>query len=168
MARFSCLRRSSLCRPGGVSSSAFRKVSFFLLLLTVILAYSQAIFFSSLVSSNECTTVEDETIWKHSAGVFRRYAPPHSDQFLRKLREENSDNTNNNKIIWVEFGKEGQPVAYYGEVLRDTSEGIAVLLDLSKDREILLRRDLCGSRAVGAAEFQQLYEGSFMKTAHCD
>lgn len=163
MAPISCIRR-----PRGVLPSAFRKFFFFFLLLTVILTYSQAIFFSSLVASSECTTVEDESIWKHADGVFRRYTPPHSDYFINKLREGNNDETNKKKIFWEEFGKEGESVAHYGEIMRDMTEGIAVLLDLSKDREVLLRRDLCGARAVGGAEFKQLYAGSFMKTAHCE
>lgn len=121
------------------------------------------------VSSKECNAVEDLSIWKHAGGVYRRFSPPHSSSFLKMAQsQKNSNAISSNKAIWQEVQSNGEVIAYFEELQKDTLDNIVVLGDVNRGLQVLLRRDLAAAKMDKDKEFQQLYAGGWLKVGHCE
>jgi hypothetical protein len=101
---------------------------------------------SLFVRAKECRIDATSTVWKHAKGSFK------------KTRGTNE---------WVEYNENGEAGAKFVHQMTEGSS--IVVLDKDRDVSVLLRDDLAGIRnnKNGEHQFQQLYQGSWVKTVDC-
>lgn len=96
------------------------------------------------VTAKPCRLDSSSQVWKHNKGSFKR-----------------QKGTTN----WVEHDENGAPGSKF--VQTQTEGSSIVIFDKEREVSILLREDLAGIRGKGEGQFQQLYQGSFVKSVDC-
>lgn len=112
---------------------------------TAIAAAILLIALASIVEAKDCRITNAVSAWKHGGGSFKR-----------------EGNTKN----WVEYNDKGIPGTRFEESQREGPSTL-VLFDPKREIHILLRDDLAGIRNKGEHQFQQLYQGHWLKTVDC-
>lgn len=97
------------------------------------------------VDANLCKVGKSNSAWKHNGGIFRRKGPK--------------------SIEWVEYDNDGKAGSDFVEETREGDQ--LVIGNQERGISILLRHDLAGIRNRGEHQFQQLYQGGWMKVADC-
>lgn len=111
----------------------------FLAVLVVILA----VWFPSQARANDCRP-SSSYIWKHNGGTFRKIV---------------------GSPTWVEYNANGEPGAKFQQIQEENEQ--IIILDPERNVQILLRHDLAGIKNADQQQFNQLYQGSFLKTYDC-
>ncbi|CUG90241.1 membrane-associated protein, putative [Bodo saltans] len=97
------------------------------------------------VDANLCKVGKSNSAWKHGGGIFRRKGPK--------------------SIEWTEYDNDGKAGSDFVEETREGDQ--LVITNQVRGISILLRHDLAGIRNRGEQQFQQLYQGGWMKVADC-
>jgi hypothetical protein len=93
-----------------------------------------------------CVPSKTATMWRHGGGTFKR--TPGSAAEWREYSKENVPNDSKFRQVHV--------------------EGTSIIIqDDERNVQVLLREDLAGIRNVGEPQFQQLYQGEFVKVVDC-
>jgi hypothetical protein len=108
-----------------------------LLLLLLLLAPEGA-------HARNCRTLKAKNAWKHQGGTFRKLP---------------------RTLTWVEYDGKGIATSEFTEELREGDQ--VVITSQSRGISLLLRGDLAGIRNRGEQNFQQLYQGHWMKMVDC-
>lgn len=98
-----------------------------------------------LISSKACRVTKSNSAWKHAGGSFRRKS--------------------SGSLEWIEYDGEGKAQSEFVEETREGDQ--LVITSHQRGISILLRHDLAGIRNRGEHQFQQLYQGHWMRVADC-
>jgi hypothetical protein len=122
-----------------------RAVSFTSTLLLAAVLLLLVLGTSTRVEANLCKVGKSNAAWKHNGGIFRR----------KGLKS----------IEWTEYDNDGKPGSDFVEETREGDQ--IVITNHARGISILLRHDLAGIRNRGEQQFQQLYQGGWLKVADC-
>jgi hypothetical protein len=122
-----------------------RALTFLLLVavMAVLMSYP-----SSVVDAKVCAPTNQALAWKHGGGYFQKLRSP-------------ADSGE-----WVEYDNKNGPGTRFTEILREGNQ--VVLYNPDRNVKILLRDDLAGiAQGKDEQQFQQLYQGTWMKVLDC-
>ena len=91
-----------------------------------------------------CRTLKAKNAWKHQGGTFRKVP---------------------RTLIWMEYDNKGIATSEFHEEMREGDQ--VVITSEARGISLLLRGDLAGIRNRGEHNFQQLYQGHWMKMVDC-
>ena len=109
------------------------------ILLVVLLAMC-----ATAVDGRTCRTLKAKNAWKHQGGTFRKVP---------------------RTLTWTEYDNKGIALSEFTEEMREGEQ--VVITSEARGISLLLRGDLAGIRNRGEQNFQQLYQGHWMKMVDC-
>mmetsp|Transcript_80259 Transcript_80259/g.93722 ORF Transcript_80259/g.93722 Transcript_80259/m.93722 type:complete len:123 (+) Transcript_80259:73-441(+) len=113
--------------------------------LLVLVAMMVAVMCVGWVDGRTCKVGKSHSAWKHGGGTFRKTAP--------------------GSLEWIEYDGNGVAGSSFMEELKEGDQ--IVITNAERGISILLRNDLAGIRNKGEHNFQQLYQGGWMRVADC-
>lgn len=122
-------------------------------MVLVALVVLLLVFSGAPAEAKDCKTLKNGGVWKHSAGMFRR------------VLSKPAIGTAKPEYIWNEYDDKGQLITVFREVRRAQRQ--ALLANDEHGVEVLLQNEVCALKQAGSNQFQQLYQGSFVRFIDC-